>query len=169
MLSASFKGRFLFSYCWSELNGTLVAGKGNVSPLTSYSQLERALGVKKREASVLLKARFLEKVECSRERAGEDPGSHVLSLCPGRACRNDFTFLAAYGSHSNRAQHCLYEPQPLCALPPFSLLPGYLIKIYCIIFEHKTYVSAPHPCLEKARTPLKSDSFLKHWYLGLAR
>ena len=35
-----FKGKFLFSYCWSELNGTLVASKGNVSPLTSYNQRE---------------------------------------------------------------------------------------------------------------------------------
>lgn len=109
MLSASFKGRFLFSYCWSELNGTLVAGKGNVSPLTSYSTRE-SFGCKKREASVLLKARFLEKAECSIERAGGDPGSHVLSLCPGEPVGMTPTFLAACGSHSNRAQHCLYEP-----------------------------------------------------------
>lgn len=51
-----------------------MAGKGNVSPLTSFLLPERALSKKKREASVVLKARFLEKAGCSGKSAGLDAG-----------------------------------------------------------------------------------------------
>ena len=57
-----------------------MAGKGKVSPLTSYLLPERALGEKKREASVVLKARFLEKAGCSITSAGLDAGDPSSDL-----------------------------------------------------------------------------------------
>lgn len=77
-LSASFKDRFLFSYCWSEWNDTLVAWKGNVLPLISYSQPESVQAWRKG-------SQYASKGQVSREVGGH---GNSAGLDWGNPCSN---------------------------------------------------------------------------------